>query len=52
MCGHISSTVPGLDNEHFDVVVVNRVLHHFRFDLDRVTRIMQRYLRPGGTLVA
>jgi len=51
VCGDISSAVPGLDTERFDVVV-NLVLHHFRFDLDRATRIMRRYLRAGGTLVA
>jgi SAM-dependent methyltransferase len=52
VCGDIFNIGSGLSNEQFDVVFINLVLHHLRFDLDRAIQIMGEHLRPGGEFVA
>lgn len=52
VCGNIFDEVPELASDLFDVVFLNLVLHHLRFDLERAVRVLSKYLLPGGMLVA
>jgi SAM-dependent methyltransferase len=52
VCGDVFGNVTELENEQFDVVFLNLVLQHLRLDLDCAVRMMRKYLRQGGNLVA
>ncbi len=52
VCGDIFNSDFGKGDEQFDVVFMNLVLHHLRFDLDRAIQILAKYLRPGGVFAA
>jgi SAM-dependent methyltransferase len=41
-----------LQGRTFDVVFMNLVLHHLRYELPAICRIVHRALRPGGVLLA
>jgi len=52
VCGDIFNIGDSLGTEQFDVVFLNLVLHHLRFDLIRAIQTMGEHLRTGGILVA